>query len=57
MAKGQVKLLIAIESPKGLFNAPAIAAASPRITGLIFGAEDFGREIDLPAFARAKRGI
>ncbi len=46
--KGSVKLLIAIESPKGLFNAPAIAAASPRIVGLIFGAEDFGREIGLP---------
>ncbi len=48
MAKGSVKLLIAIESPKGLLNAPAIAAASPRIVGIIFGAEDFGREIGLP---------
>ena len=47
--KGAVKLLIAIESPRGLLNAPAIAAASPRITGLMFGAEDFGREIGLPA--------
>ena len=49
IAKGSVRLLIAIESPKGLFNAPAIAAASPRIVGIIFGAEDFGREIGLPA--------
>lgn len=49
LAKGSVKLLIAIESPKGLFNAPAIAAASPRVVGLMFGAEDFGREIGLPA--------
>jgi citrate lyase subunit beta/citryl-CoA lyase len=47
--KGSVKLLIAIESPQGLLNAPAIAAASSRITGIIFGAEDFGREIGLPA--------
>ena len=47
--KGSVRLLIAIESPKGLLNAPAIAAASSRITGIIFGAEDFGREIGLPA--------
>jgi citrate lyase subunit beta/citryl-CoA lyase len=47
--KGTVKLLIAIESPRGLLNAPAIAAASPRIAGLLFGAEDFGREIGLPA--------
>jgi len=49
IAKGSVRLLIAIESPKGLFNAPAIAAASSRIVGIIFGAEDFGREIGLPA--------
>jgi citrate lyase subunit beta / citryl-CoA lyase len=48
MQKGTVKLLIAIESPKGLLNAPVIAASSPRISGLIFGAEDFGREIGLP---------
>lgn len=49
LARGAVKLLIAIESPKGLLNAPAIAAASPRVSGLLFGAEDFGREIGVPA--------
>jgi citrate lyase subunit beta/citryl-CoA lyase len=49
LEKGSVKLLIAIESPKGLLNAPAIAAASSRNIGIIFGAEDFGREIGLPA--------
>jgi len=49
MQQGGVKLLIAIESPKGLLDAPAIAASSPRIVGLIFGAEDYGREIGLPA--------
>jgi citrate lyase subunit beta/citryl-CoA lyase len=48
LGKGSVKLLIAIESPRGLFNAAAIAASSPRVNGLIFGAEDFGREIGLP---------
>lgn len=45
---GSVKLLIAIESPRGLLNAPAIAACSPRVIGLMFGAEDFGRELGLP---------
>ncbi len=45
---GNIKLLIAIESPKGLYNAPAIAGCSPRVIGLMFGAEDFGREIGLP---------
>ncbi len=48
IAKGSVRLLIAVESPRGLLNAPAIAAASSRIVGIIFGAEDFGREIGLP---------
>lgn len=47
--RGSIKLLIAIESPRGLLNAPAIASCSPRVMGLIFGAEDFGREIGLPA--------
>jgi citrate lyase subunit beta/citryl-CoA lyase len=47
--RGTIKLLIAIESPRGLLNAAAIAACCPRVTGLIFGAEDFGREIGLPA--------
>jgi citrate lyase subunit beta/citryl-CoA lyase len=48
MTGGGVKLLVAIESPRGLLNAPAIAACSPRVVGLIFGAEDFGRELGLP---------
>ena len=48
LGKDSVKLLIAIESPKGLLNAPAIAAASARIAGIIFGTEDFGRELGLP---------
>jgi citrate lyase subunit beta/citryl-CoA lyase len=49
LQRGSIKLLIAIESPRGLLHTPAIAAASPRIAGLLFGAEDFGREIGLPA--------
>jgi len=48
MARDSVQLLIAIESPRGLLNAPAIAACSPRVVGLMFGAEDFGREMGLP---------
>jgi citrate lyase subunit beta/citryl-CoA lyase len=45
---GTVKLLIAIETPIGLFNAFPIASSSPRIVGLMFGAEDFTRELNLP---------
>jgi len=48
MSGGSVKLLIAIETPIGLFNAYPIAACSPRIVGLLFGAEDFTREMNLP---------
>jgi citrate lyase subunit beta / citryl-CoA lyase len=48
MPGGSVKLLIAIESPIGLFNAYAIASSTVRIIGVIFGAEDFTREMNLP---------
>ena len=48
MPGGSVKLLIAIESPIGLFNAYALATSSARIIGLMFGAEDFTREMNLP---------
>jgi citrate lyase subunit beta/citryl-CoA lyase len=46
--RGSVRLLVAIESPRGLFNAYAIATSSPRVIGLLFGAEDFSRELSLP---------
>lgn len=48
LARGSVRLLTALESPRGLFNAYAIATASPRVIGLLFGAEDFSRELSLP---------
>jgi citrate lyase subunit beta/citryl-CoA lyase len=48
LPEGSVRLLVAIESPIGLFNAYSIAASSRRIVGLIFGAEDFCREMTLP---------
>ncbi len=51
---GSIRLLIAIESPKGLMNAPAIATASPRVIGLMFGAEDFGKELGLPVNREAE---
>lgn len=48
MARGSVRLLLALESARGLFNAYAIASSSPRVIGLMFGAEDFSRELSLP---------
>ncbi|MCC6175741.1 MAG: CoA ester lyase [Chloroflexi bacterium] len=48
LPKGSVRYLAAIESALGLLNAPAIAAASPRMVGLMFGAEDYGKDLGLP---------
>lgn len=39
--KGHVRLTPWVETAKGLLNAFEIASASPRIVGIIFGAEDF----------------
>ncbi len=49
LARGSVALAPAIESPRGLFNALAIADSSPRVVALMFGAEDYGWELGLPA--------
>lgn len=51
---GSIKLLIAVESPNGLLNAPALASCSGRVVGLMFGAEDFGRELGLPTSREAE---
>lgn len=45
--QGTVRILAAIESASGLLAAPAIARSSPRIVGLIFGAEDFALDLGL----------
>ena len=45
---GSTRILVAIENSKGLFQAPAIAACSPRIIGLMLGTEDFARDLGLP---------
>lgn len=46
---GSVKILAAIESAKGLINAYAVADADPRVSGLIFGAEDYALDLGLGA--------
>ena len=38
---GNIKLLPWVETAKGLLNAFEIASASPRVEGILFGAEDF----------------
>ncbi len=49
LAPGSVKLFAAIESARGLLNAPAIAASTPRVLGLLFGAEDYALDLGLPS--------
>jgi citrate lyase subunit beta/citryl-CoA lyase len=44
---GSIALLATVESAAGLLNAPSIAASSPRVMGLMFGAEDFALDLGL----------
>jgi citrate lyase subunit beta / citryl-CoA lyase len=46
---GQVRILAAVESARGLMNALAIADAHPRVIGLMFGAEDYALDLGLGA--------
>ena len=48
MERNSTRLLVAIESPRGLLRALELASASPRVAGLALGAEDFAREMGLP---------
>ncbi len=47
LAIGSVRLVAVIESARGLVNAPAIADSSPRLTALMFGAEDFALDLGI----------
>jgi citrate lyase subunit beta / citryl-CoA lyase len=51
---GDVRYIASIESALGLINAPRIAAASKRIAGLMFGAEDFSKDLSLPTLRVAE---
>ncbi len=52
---GGVRLLATIESARGLVQAPAIASATPRLVGIMFGAEDFA--LDLGIFSQPGEGL
>ena len=51
---GSVKLIAAIETARGLLNAARTAAASPRLLGLMFGAEDYALDLGLPSNRQAE---
>lgn len=46
---GSIRILAAVESARGLMNAVAIADSSPRVVGLMFGAEDYALDLGLGA--------
>ena len=48
LPRGSVRLMLAIETAKGLFASPTLASASSRVIGLMFGAEDFSTDVGLP---------
>jgi len=52
MKHGAVRLMLAVESPRALISASLLAASSPRVAGLMFGAEDFSRALNLPTVRR-----
>jgi citrate lyase beta subunit len=45
VAEGELRFHAMIESARGLLEAPAIAAASPRLATLIFGSADFIQDV------------
>jgi citrate lyase subunit beta / citryl-CoA lyase len=49
LADGTFRIVAAIESAAALLAAPSIAAAHPRMFGLMFGAEDYALDLGLAA--------
>ena len=56
LQRGSVRLLATIESARGLVQAAAIAASSPRLVGLMFGAEDFAIDLGMFNLRQGKAG-
>lgn len=48
LPRGRLRMLALVETARAVLNAPAIARESPRISGVIFGAEDFTADAGLP---------
>lgn len=48
LKNGQVALIAAIESARGIHRAVDIALSTRRLKGIMFGAEDYARDIGLP---------
>lgn len=53
LPRGRLRMLAVVETAQGVLQAAAIARASPRIWGVVFGAEDFTADANL---ARTREG-
>ncbi len=56
VAAGTVRIIAAIESARALLDAAAIAAAGPRVAGLMFGGEDYAKDLGLPIVREGEAG-
>ena len=54
MERGSIRVIASIESARGLLDARGIAASSERVIVLLFGAEDFARDLSLPTEREAE---
>jgi citrate lyase subunit beta / citryl-CoA lyase len=54
MERGSIRVVASIESARGLLDARAIAASGDRLIALLFGAEDFARDLSLPTEREAE---
>ena len=48
LPRRRLRILALVETARGVLNAPAIARESPRVWGVVFGAEDFTADAGLP---------
>ncbi|TMC72708.1 MAG: CoA ester lyase [Chloroflexi bacterium] len=48
IARGSIPVIASIESARGLLAAHEVAASTERVIALLFGAEDFARDLSLP---------
>jgi len=54
IARGAIRVVPSIESARGLIEAHAIAGSADRVIALLFGTEDFARDLGLPAEREAE---
>jgi citrate lyase subunit beta/citryl-CoA lyase len=54
IARGAIRVVPSIESARGLIEAHAVAGSADRVIAILFGTEDFARDLGLPAEREAE---